>query len=98
MNARLLLAAVVLGFAALASSDAQSPMILQAVNSTPTAPAPHAAATATPAAGNAQTLLELVQQMQVTNAETLKKQEAALQTLDALQKAAEEIKIFSKRG
>jgi hypothetical protein len=36
--------------------------------------------------------------MQATNAATIKKQEAALATLDELQKAAEEIKIFSKRG
>jgi len=36
--------------------------------------------------------------METTNAETLKKQEAALATIDELQKAAEELKIFSKRG
>ena len=36
--------------------------------------------------------------MQAVNDATIKKQEAALATLDELQKAAEEIKIFSKRG
>ena len=36
--------------------------------------------------------------MLTTNAETLKKQEATLATLDELEKAAEEIKMFSKRG
>jgi hypothetical protein len=36
--------------------------------------------------------------MQATNATTIKKQEATLLTLDALQKAAEDIKIYSKRG
>jgi hypothetical protein len=36
--------------------------------------------------------------MRETNNLTLKKQEAALLTLDELQKAAEELKIFSKRG
>ena len=42
--------------------------------------------------------LQLLQEMQVTNDATIKKQEAALATLDELQKAAPEIKIFSKRG
>jgi hypothetical protein len=36
--------------------------------------------------------------MQAANTDVLKKQEAALATLDELQKAAEELKIFSKRG
>ncbi len=40
----------------------------------------------------------MLQQMKETNAETLKKQEAALQQLDEIQKAAEQLKIFSKRG
>jgi hypothetical protein len=36
--------------------------------------------------------------MKATNAETLKKQEAVLQQLDELQKAAEQMKAFGKRG
>ncbi len=46
----------------------------------------------------AQANLVLLQQLKTANAEMLKKQEAVLTTLDALQKAAEEIKIYSKRG
>lgn len=42
--------------------------------------------------------VQLLQEMQATNDATIKKQEAALATLDELQRAAEEIKIFSKRG
>jgi hypothetical protein len=42
--------------------------------------------------------LQLLLDMQATNAATIKKQEAALATLDELQKAADELKIFSKRG
>jgi len=49
-------------------------------------------------AAESKEMLQLLQEMQATNAATIKKQEAALQTLDALQKAAEEIKIYSKRG
>ena len=36
--------------------------------------------------------------MKAANAETLKKQETTLQQLDELQKAAEQIKVFTKRG
>jgi hypothetical protein len=42
--------------------------------------------------------IKLLQEMKATNAETLKKQEALLQQLDDLQKAAEQMKAFSKRG
>ncbi len=83
----------------IASLDAQTPapVIVQAATHAPAAPAtpPPAAATA---AADTKNLMQLLQEMQATNAATIQKQEAALQTLDALQKAAEEIKIFSKRG
>jgi len=36
--------------------------------------------------------------MKTANAEVLKKQEATLQALEELQKAADEIKIFGKRS
>ena len=42
--------------------------------------------------------LELLQDMQATNAVTIKKQEATLALLDELEQAANELKIFSKRG
>ena len=40
----------------------------------------------------------MLQEIKAANEEMLKKQEAALQQLDELQKAADEIKVFSKRG
>lgn len=55
-------------------------------------PAPVAAATPLAEA------VKLLQDMKAANAEVLKKQEAALQQLEELQKAADEIKIFSKRS
>ena len=42
--------------------------------------------------------LQRLQDMQATNAATIKKQEAALAVLDELEQAANELKIFSKRG
>ena len=91
-----------LGLLALSSLEAQSPtpVVMQAIvpgSMTPT-PAPAAATAAGISATDMEKTMQLLQEMQATNDATLKKQEAALQTLDALQKAAEEIKIFSKRG
>ncbi len=51
-----------------------------------------------PATGDLKAILQLVQQMKATNAATIKKQQATLEMLDELQKAADELKIFSKRG
>jgi len=40
----------------------------------------------------------MLQAMKEKNAETLQKQEAALQRLDELQQAAEQLRIYAKRG
>lgn len=40
----------------------------------------------------------MLQQMKAANEEILKKQQDTLQRLDELQKAAEQLKVFSKRG
>ena len=88
-----------LGLLAIGLVHAQSPaqVIIQAET-----PAPANAVTRAPAssavATDSITMAQLLQEMQATNAETMKKQEATLETLDALEKAAEELKIFSKRG
>jgi hypothetical protein len=42
--------------------------------------------------------IKLLQETKAANEEILKKQEAALQRLEELQKAADEVKIFSKRS
>lgn len=105
MKARYLLLPLALGACALTSLHGQvpAPVVLQAANAPAPAPAtaPLAAAPAAAATDDAaatKNMTQLLQAMLATNAETIKKQEMALQTLDALQKAAEEIKIFSKRG
>jgi hypothetical protein len=79
--------------------DAQSPspdIVIQAAT-----PGPAKAKTSGasgPATGDLKAMLEVVQQMKSTNAATIKKQQATLEMLDELQKAADELKIFSKRG
>ena len=88
------------GLFALSSSSAQTPapLLMQPVTTTPATVATARPAASTGVAADSKGMMELLQEMQATNAETIKKQEAALQALDTLQKAAEEIKIFSKRG
>lgn len=89
--------ALIFGLLSLTASQGQTPapIIIQAATPAPAAVTPPAAAVSDNSKG---TTMQLLQEMQATNAETIKKQEAALATLDQLQKAAEELKIFSKRG
>ncbi len=77
------------------SGQTPAPIIIQAAT-----PAPAAVARSVTAVQETNTgsTLQLLQEMLATNDATIKKQEAALATLDELQKAAEELKIFSKRG
>jgi hypothetical protein len=42
--------------------------------------------------------IKLLQELKTANEEMLKKQEAVLQQLEELKKAADEVKIFSKRS
>ena len=89
--------AVICSFLLLTGSQGQTsaPIILQAATPVPARTSGSATATTDTNRGS---ILERLQQMQAVNDATIKKQEAALATLDELQKAAEEIKIFSKRG
>lgn len=50
------------------------------------------------ASSSLQVAIKALQQTKTLNDETLKKQEALLEQLDELQKAAEQLKIFAKRG
>lgn len=74
------------------------PVIMQAATPAPAAAHASNANNAADAAQEAADLLEVVREMQETNAATIKKQQAALAALEELQKAADELKIFSKRG
>ncbi|MEO5720934.1 MAG: hypothetical protein ABIR71_05620 [Chthoniobacterales bacterium] len=92
MKFTILLCALVLatGFA---RAQAPTPVVIQAV--------PAAAAPAVPAnqsAPSAAAALKVIQEMKAANEEIMKKQAATLQQLDELQKAAEQLKIYSKRG
>jgi hypothetical protein len=76
---------------------AQSPMpvIIQAATPAVTS----AEAPATPEnAGSIQATLKMLQEMKAANEETLRKQAATLEQLDELAKAADQIRVYSKRG
>ena len=76
---------------------AQSPIPVIVPAATPAvksaqAPAPSQTSDSAPA------ILTMLQEMKAANEETLRKQAATLQQLDELEKTAEQIKIYSKRG
>ena len=73
------------------------PVIVQAAT-----PAPKSAATPAAAApensGSLQAALKMLQAMKAANEETLRKQAATLEQLEELEKAADQIRVFTKRG
>jgi pectin methylesterase-like acyl-CoA thioesterase len=88
-----LLAAVTLASA----SNAQSPMpvVVPAMTPATTVKAP---ATPDNAAGSIQAAVKALQAMKAANEEILKQQAATLQKLDEIEKAATEIRIYTKRS
>jgi hypothetical protein len=92
------LALSVLAACAVASmlpAQAPKPVIVSAATPPVTsAPAPAAAEKS----GSIQAALKMLQEMKAANEETLRKQAATLEQLDELEKAADQIRVFSKRG
>ena len=76
-------------------AQSPTPIVVQAV--TPGAP-PRVAQTAPAAAESSASTLKLLQELKAANDAILAKQAATLQQLEELEKAAEQIKIYSKRG
>ena len=84
-------------FALAGMLPAQSPMPVIVPAATPAVTLAQAAAAPANSA-SLQAALKLLQEMKAANEETLRKQAATLQQLDELEKAADQIKVFSKRG
>ena len=85
------------------SVKSEQPIIVQAANgvtatSSPGAPVAAARNSSTASPEAFVVAIRTLEQIKSGNAEVLKRQEATLQQLDQLQQAAEELKIFSKRG
>jgi len=84
-----------LALTGLMSAQSPKPIIVQAA--TPAA-APARAPAAPESSLSLQAALKELQEMKAANEETLRKQAATLEQLDELEKTAEQIKIFSRRG
>ena len=78
------------------TSYAQTPMPIVVPAMTPAVAQNPAAAAVTTAA--TQTTLKALQSIKAANDEILKQQVATLQKLDEIEKAANEIRVYSKRG
>lgn len=85
---------VVAALAVTIKAQSPSPMIVQAA----TASTGPVANPTTDTSESITAAIKTLQNIKAANEETLKKQDAALQKLDELQKAADEIKIFAKRS
>ena len=78
-------------------AQAPSPVVIQAVTP-PVKSAAVPAAAASEKSGSLEEALRMLQAMKATNAETLRKQAATLEQLEAMEKEADQLKVFSKRG
>jgi hypothetical protein len=79
-----------------ASSQSPAPVLIEAASTPPVNPT-----TSTAPSQNVVSIeaaIKLLEQMKVKNEQILKRQEGALQQLDELEQASEQLKIFSKRG
>ena len=81
-----------------AQQPASQQIVIQAANAAPALAPARTAVVAADKSSSLRTALKALQQTKAANDETLKKQEAMLGQLDELQKAAEQLKIFAKRG
>jgi hypothetical protein len=93
--------AILLSFLVLAVAGAQSPppVIVQAANSTAAVTSTSSKSVAS--AGDVQSTVDaikLLEKIKAENDEVLAKQKAALEKLDEIQAAADQLRIFAKRG
>ena len=78
------------------TAQTPAPIVVQAVS--PVGNAPKTAVTAGVTTTSAQTALKALEAIKAANDEILKQQTATLQKLEEMEKAANEIRIYSKRG
>ena len=96
MRAALLSCVAALALACTLSAQSPVPVIVAAA--TPAAESAKGPAAAPDNAASLQAALKMLQEMKAANEETLRKQAATLALLDELEKAAEQIKIYTKRS
>ena len=84
-----------ISLASIANAQSPAPVVVQAMTPPATAKNP---ATADKAASSTQSTLKVLQAMKAANEEILKQQAATLLKLDEIEKAAQEIRIYTKRS
>jgi hypothetical protein len=96
MRATVLISILMLG---IASAQSPAPIVVQAANSTATATSPSSKPpTAAIDVHSVPEAINLLEKIKAANDEVLAKQKAALEKLDELQDATDQLRIFSKRG
>jgi hypothetical protein len=93
---RALILSIIAAAILISTSDGQTPMPIVVPAMTPASAQSPAAAAVTTAA--TQTTLKALQAIKAANDEILKQQAATLEKLDEIEKAANEIRVYSKRG
>jgi hypothetical protein len=93
---RTLLCSILSAAALVLIANAQSPKPLVVPAMTPASSSQSPAPASTPA--STETMLKALQAMKAANEEILKQQAATLEKLDEIEKAANEIRIYTKRG
>lgn len=89
--------AILLTFALAQTLPAQSPVPVIVPAATPAAKSPQAPGSSSNST-SLQAALKMLQEMKAANEETLRKQATTLEQLDLLEKEAEQLKIYTKRG
>ncbi|HEY0370116.1 MAG TPA: hypothetical protein VGC85_11005 [Chthoniobacterales bacterium] len=79
-------------------AQSPAPVVVQAIVPGKTSSGPTAPAIAAPAADSSAVLVKALQQIKAQNEEILAKQAAALQQLEEMEKGAEQLRIYNKRG
>ena len=93
-NMRSLILSLIAVVVSIASAQTPMPIVVPAMTPS-TTQSPVAAAVTT---ASTQTTLKALQAMKAANEEILKQQIATLEKLDEIEKAANEIRIYTKRG
>ena len=100
MRSKLLCAFIFLIAVAAINAQSPTPIVVQAANAPATATT-STSSKAVAVATDAQSIpaaIKQLEQVKAANDEVLAKQKAALQRLDELQDAADQLRIFAKRG
>lgn len=102
MKHLLFFAGIAIAFLSIREASAQQPspamVVVAAATASQSSVAPPTNTANAENSSSLQAAVKALQQAKAANAETLKRQEATLQQLDDLQKAAEQLKVFAKRG